>query len=67
MIISNCKTYVDEGKDISDVISSLKHKGNWDWKLEDAQTFLAHRFPQDKVQDVLCLNEQDYKWLLLMH
>ena len=50
---------VDEVEDVLDVISSLKRKGNWDWKLEDAQTFLALRFPQAKVQDVLRLNEQE--------
>ena len=50
---------LDEVEDVLDVISSLKRQGIWDWKLEDAQTFLALRFPQAKVQDVLRLNEQE--------
>lgn len=47
---------VDDVEDILEVISSLKRKGNWDWKLEDAQTFLAQRFPEAKVKEVLQLS-----------
>ena len=49
----------DEVDDVIDVISSLKRKGNWDWKLDEAQTFLALRFPQEKVKSVLRLKDQD--------
>jgi len=50
---------IDEVEDVLDVVSSLKRKGNWDWKLEDAQTFLALRFEEDKVKDVLRLQDQE--------
>ncbi|KAL7566547.1 hypothetical protein ACA910_000617 [Epithemia clementina (nom. ined.)] len=48
---------VDEVEDLLDVISSLKRKGDWDWKLEDIQSFLTLRFPQEKVQNVLRLKD----------
>ena len=50
---------VDEAEDVLDVISLLKRKSNLDWKLDDAQAFLELRFPEQKVKEVLRLQEQD--------